>query len=121
MEKKLGIEPASSSSAGSSKAAGAPSGDPPVLAGRKHRFDDTEYLEQSKELVDGVKSAVSIGKSLLCCIAAVGTDITLALLKKRKKAKLGPSSAPAVEKTSLADQTPPLVSPAAQSVEAIGA
>ncbi|KAI0297258.1 telomere stability and silencing-domain-containing protein [Multifurca ochricompacta] len=38
--------------------------------GKKHRFDDTEYLEQSRELVDNVKSAVTTG-----------------LLKKRKKAK----------------------------------
>ncbi|KAJ3557494.1 hypothetical protein NP233_g11727 [Leucocoprinus birnbaumii] len=45
-----------------------------VVSGKKHRFDDTEYLEQSRELVDGVKSAVSAG-----------------LLKKRKKAKTSPS------------------------------
>ncbi|KAF9453449.1 hypothetical protein P691DRAFT_658533 [Macrolepiota fuliginosa MF-IS2] len=45
-----------------------------VLAGKKHRFDDTEYLEQSRDLVDNVKSAVSVG-----------------LLKKRKKAKTSPS------------------------------
>lgn len=62
LEKKLGIQSASASSsavAGPSKV----SGDPPVLAGKKHRFDDTEYLEQSRELVDGVKSAVSLGMS----------------------------------------------------------
>ncbi|KAG8930369.1 hypothetical protein FRC02_004286 [Tulasnella sp. 418] len=41
------------------------------LAGKKHRFDDTEFLEQSQDIVDNVKSAVS-----------------LALLKKRKKAKV---------------------------------
>jgi len=40
------------------------------VAGKKHRFDDTEYLEQSKDIVDGVKNAVAAG-----------------LLKKRKKAK----------------------------------
>ncbi|KAJ7632732.1 telomere stability and silencing-domain-containing protein [Roridomyces roridus] len=65
LERKLGIE---KSEAGPSKTA---SQDPPVLAGRKHRFDDTEYLEQSQDLVDGVKNAVS-----------------LALMKKKKKAKL---------------------------------
>ncbi|KAL0954681.1 hypothetical protein HGRIS_003630 [Hohenbuehelia grisea] len=76
LEKKLGIEPraSGSSSAGSSSEArpAPPDGTstPPVLAGKKHRFDDTEYLEQSRELVDGVKSAVSA-----------------ALLKKRNKAK----------------------------------
>jgi len=58
LEKKLGID----SNAG-------PSSEP--VAGKKHRFDDTEYLEQSKDLVDGVKNAVAAG-----------------LLKKRKKAKL---------------------------------
>ena len=44
---------------------------PDVLTGKKHRFDDTEYLEKSQELKDNVKSAVSA-----------------ALLKKKKKAKL---------------------------------
>ncbi|KAI0249177.1 telomere stability and silencing-domain-containing protein, partial [Lactifluus subvellereus] len=61
LERKLGIE----KDAGSSS-----NGDPTQVAGRKHRFDDTEYLEQSRELVDNVKSAVTAG-----------------LLKKRKKAK----------------------------------
>ena len=31
--------------------------------GKKRRFDDTEYLEQSQEIVDNVKSAVTAGKS----------------------------------------------------------
>lgn len=53
-----------------------------VLSGKKHRFDDTEYLEQSRELVDNVKSAVSVG-----------------LLKKRKKAKTSPSPEADKEKT----------------------
>jgi len=61
LERKLGIE----KDAGSSL-----NGDPTQITGRKHRFDDTEYLEQSRELVDNVKSAVTAG-----------------LLKKRKKAK----------------------------------
>ena len=51
LERKLGIE----GGAGSSS-----NGDAQV-AGRKHRFDDTEYLEQSRELVDNVKSAVTAG------------------------------------------------------------
>jgi hypothetical protein len=65
LERKLGIEPpskADSSEAGPSRP---PGDEPPVLAGRKHRFDDTEYLEQSRDLVDGVKSAVSQGTFLL--------------------------------------------------------
>jgi len=39
-------------------------------AGSKRRFDDTEFLEQSRQIVDSVKSAVAAG-----------------LLKKKKKAK----------------------------------
>ena len=51
LERKLGIEGgAGSSSNGNAQ-----------VAGRKHRFDDTEYLEQSRELVDSVKSAVTAG------------------------------------------------------------
>ena len=53
LERKLGIE----GGAGSSS-----SGDAAQVAGRKHRFDDTEYLEQNRELVDNVKSAVTAGQ-----------------------------------------------------------
>jgi len=42
---------------------------------KKRRLDDDEYIEQSKEIVENVKSAVSA-----------------ALLKKKKKAKVGHSS-----------------------------
>jgi len=63
LERQLGIDP-------SAPTAGSSSSEPTKLAGKKHRFDDTEYLEQSRDLVDGVKSAVAAG-----------------LLKKRKKAK----------------------------------
>jgi len=66
LERKLGIDSSSSSSKPSHSDA-----PPDVLAGKKHRFDDTEYLEKSQELKDNVKSAVSA-----------------ALLKKKKKAKL---------------------------------
>ncbi|KIJ11992.1 hypothetical protein PAXINDRAFT_137450 [Paxillus involutus ATCC 200175] len=51
------------------------SGDSETLAGRKHRFDDTEYLEESQEIVDNVKSAVTAG-----------------LFKKKKKAKTNHSN-----------------------------
>jgi len=64
LERKLGITPSGSGEASGSGSA------PEPLAGKKHRFDDTEYLEQSREIVDSVKSAVTAG-----------------LLKKRKKAK----------------------------------
>jgi hypothetical protein len=53
LERKLGID----GDVGSSS-----NGDPTQVAGRKHRFDDTEYLEQSRELVDNVKSAVTAGQ-----------------------------------------------------------
>lgn len=55
LERKLGI---SGSAGASSSKAGA---EPEPLAGKKHRFDDTEYLEQSREIVDSVKSAVTAG------------------------------------------------------------
>ncbi|KAI0636208.1 telomere stability and silencing-domain-containing protein [Trametes polyzona] len=57
LEKKLGITPGGSSSL-----------DP--LAGKKHRLEDSEYIEQSRDIVENVKSAVSV-----------------AMLKKKKKAK----------------------------------
>lgn len=49
LEKKLGITPGASSSSSDS------------LAGKKHRLEDTEYIEQSKDIVENVKSAVSVG------------------------------------------------------------
>lgn len=57
LERQLGID-SSSSGAGSSE--------PGKVAGKKHRFDDTEYLEQSRDLVDGVKSAVAAGTFTSC-------------------------------------------------------
>ena len=66
LERKLGIETSSSSTKSSD-----PNSPPDALAGKKHRFDDTEYLEQSRDLKDGVKNAVAA-----------------ALLKKKKKVKL---------------------------------
>lgn len=57
------------------------------MAGKKHRFDDTEYLEQSREIVDSVKSAVAAGK--YPCISPISFDsfVDAGMLKKRKKAK----------------------------------
>ncbi|KAG7089919.1 hypothetical protein E1B28_011552 [Marasmius oreades] len=71
LERRLGIQPSGS---GSKAGDSAGAGDVPVLAGKKHRLDDSEYLEQSQELIEGVKSAVSA-----------------ALLKKKKKAKTSSS------------------------------
>lgn len=47
LEKKLGIDRSN--------------GNTEALPPRKHRLDDSEYLEESKEIVDSVKSAVSAG------------------------------------------------------------
>ena len=60
LERKLGID----KDAGSSSNA-----DPTQVARRKHRFDDTEYLEQSRELVDNVKSAVTAGRPVFLFVA----------------------------------------------------
>lgn len=65
LERKLGIAPSTSSTKADSSVTAE------VISGKKHRFDDTEYLEKSNELKEGVKNAVSA-----------------ALLKKKKKAKL---------------------------------
>ncbi|KAG5350522.1 UPF0667 family protein C31G5.18c [Termitomyces sp. T112] len=108
LERKLGIVP---SSVSGSKSAGESyrnigTDAPPVLAGAKHRLEDTEYLEQSRELTEGVKNAV-----------------TTALLKKKKKAKLAnmtaTDAAPPGKKTA-AKVEKPLVEAAPVS-EAVGA
>ncbi len=78
LERKLGIDPKSGTNT---------PGEPATVAGKKHRFEDTEYLEQSKELVDGVKNAVSLGEPTQF-LSSLGIYKALALLKKKKKAKL---------------------------------
>lgn len=60
LERQLGIDPSSTSGAGPSSV----STEIPQVAGKKHRFDDTAYLEQSRDIVDGVKNAVAAGKDL---------------------------------------------------------
>jgi hypothetical protein len=84
LEKKLGINGSSGEASTSKPKNGV---DPEPLAGKKHRFDDTEYLEQSREIVDTVKSAVAVG-----------------LLKKRKKAKT--THSPEAEATGVAGTKP---------------
>ena len=84
LERRLGID----------KDAGPSSGSDAQVAGKKHRFDDTEYLEQSRELVDNVKSAVTAGQPPLALGIVLFTHqslLHLGLLKKRKKAKTEPS------------------------------
>ncbi|EIN09860.1 hypothetical protein PUNSTDRAFT_101822 [Punctularia strigosozonata HHB-11173 SS5] len=71
LEKKLGLTPGAGPSSSSS-----PGDAPEPLAGKKHRFDDQEYIEQSRDIVDNVRSAVSV-----------------AMLKKKKKAKTSHTSA----------------------------
>ncbi|KII89639.1 hypothetical protein PLICRDRAFT_107939 [Plicaturopsis crispa FD-325 SS-3] len=61
LERKLGISPSN----GEGSSSTAKPAEPEQLVGRKHRFDDSEYLEQSRELVDGVRSAVSAGMSFV--------------------------------------------------------
>jgi hypothetical protein len=82
LERKLGID----TDAGSSSNV-----DPTQVAGRKHRFDDTEYFEQSRDLVDNVKSAVTAGLPVFLFIAfgqlIVHSLRFAGLRKKRKKAK----------------------------------
>ncbi|KAH9838685.1 telomere stability and silencing-domain-containing protein, partial [Rhodofomes roseus] len=88
LEKKLGIV----HSADGSKTSSEP------LAGTKHRLDDTEYLEQSREIVDNVKNAVSV-----------------AMLKKRKKAKTSQSSPAADKDKSGASSVPAAIAEVASS------
>ncbi|KAJ3556619.1 hypothetical protein NM688_g1930 [Phlebia brevispora] len=85
LEKKLGIDRAN--------------GVTEPLPPRKHRLDDSEYLEESKEIVDNVKSAVSAG-----------------LLKKKKKAKVSPSP-PAESSATTAKVTSASTSAAAATSE----
>ncbi len=74
------------------------------VAGKKHRFDDNEYLEQSRELVDNVRSAVTAGQ--FSCfyflfffflhrdpsiLSFTHTHRLVGLRKKRKKAKIDQS------------------------------
>ena len=117
LERRLGID----KDAGPSS-----SGDSAQVAGKKHRFDDTEYLEQSRELVDNVKSAVTAGEPPLpFFFAALLTHLPcipmLGLLKKRKKAKTGPSLAKAETPKANSQEAPearPLaVSPQASTKE----
>ena len=114
LERKLGIAPSTSSSKVDNSVS------TEVLAGKKHRFDDTEYLEKSNELKEGVKNAVSA-----------------ALLKKKKKAKLSPpteDAKPAADsvkgkdvvedakvKSVLVDAPATQILPAAQALDAVGA
>jgi len=61
LERQLGITPpdkGEGSSSGNKRLADV---DLEELARKKHRFEDTEYLEQSREIKDNVRSAVTAG------------------------------------------------------------
>lgn len=104
LERKLGIAPGDK---GKEKEVDA-------TAGVKRRFDDTEYLEQSKEIVDGVKNAVTAGQlvqSLALLSSADSGDIGL-LKKRKKKAKSDSTESPVASapdagpSTSVGDASP---------------
>jgi len=79
LEKSLGMTSGpSNAAAGSLKPGKAEEVDLVKVAQKRHRFDDNEYLEQSREINETVRSAVSAG-----------------LLKKRKKAKVPDTAAEA--------------------------
>ncbi|KIO26557.1 hypothetical protein M407DRAFT_200028 [Tulasnella calospora MUT 4182] len=73
LEKQLGISTQETNAeAGPSNAADKGKGkEPEKVAGKKHRFDDTEYLEQSEAILDNVKSAVAAGKWLSPVLCSV--------------------------------------------------
>jgi len=85
----------------------AASGDSEAVAGKKHRFDDTEYLEESREIVDNVKSAVSAG-----------------LMKKKKKVKVNHTSSSSESSTpskdTLSAESPSIAPIAATTAVAVG-
>ncbi|KAL1744706.1 telomere stability and silencing-domain-containing protein [Schizophyllum fasciatum] len=108
LERKLGLEHAGGSGEASGSKRPATDGDT-APAPKKKRFDDTEYLEQTRELTDGVRSAVAAG---------VYTASYAALLKKRKKAgkDTADKKKPAAEVKAAPSTTAPAV-----SLEAVGA
>lgn len=96
VERSLGIssDPSSSSTVGPS---GSGKGkEPEEIVGKKRRFEDTKYLEQSETIVENVKSAVVAGAWIMTFQSispSLTRDAPAGLLKKRKKAKLAASEA----------------------------
>ena len=81
---------------------------------KKRRLDDDEYIEQSKEIVDSVKSAVSAGIVFFHCSSSYPlTSHDVALLKKKKKAKVTHGSS----KSAGAPSSESTTKPSAQSAE----
>ena len=103
LEKKLGID----------RNGGAGPSEP--VAGKKHRLDDTEYVEESKELVDNVKNAVAASTSQrMTALLLFLTVSLLGFLKKKKKAKTSPPPTEESSATKVAES----VSTAASAVTA---
>jgi hypothetical protein len=86
-------------------------------AGKKRRLEDTEYVEQSKELVEGVKSAVTAGKSVPY-VPCENLSVSSGLLKKKKKPKLDKSIA---EKVVESSATAPLAAATAVAIASASA
>jgi len=68
-------------------------------SGKKRRLEDTEYVEQSKELVEGVRSAVAAG-----------------LLRKKKKAKTDTQTGAKTEKAASSSAPAPTTSSSSSAV-----
>lgn len=74
LERKLGINAAESSEDGSKRKI--EDVDLAELARKKHKFEDNKFLEESREINDNVRSAVSAGKyppSVFKCTLSVLT------------------------------------------------
>lgn len=69
----------------------AASADSEAHAGKKHRFDDTEYLEESRELVDNVRSAVTAGKLAFSFVASMLSIVIIRPSQEKEESQDEPS------------------------------
>ncbi|KAK0193635.1 telomere stability and silencing-domain-containing protein [Armillaria mellea] len=130
LKHKLGIEPRKGSSSRTSTPG---QSEPAPVVGKKHQFEDMEYLKQSKELVDvrivgpfsneliyyEIPSEISQHLAHLT-VDGVKNAVSAALLKKKKKAKLTHDMS-ATDKTARAPAAATVPASAASNVEADGA
>ena len=128
MEKKLGITPSTSNGEGSSTTIPSTAEIVEnVLAAKKNKFDDHEYMDQTKELAENVKSAVSAAflKKRKAKAKANGTASAEAEGSAPKKVKLShPEGEEATEtpKEKVEEQLKTLPAiPNAVALDAIGA
>ena len=102
------------SGASGSEASGSGSGTGTAAQGpgAKRRLEDAEYVEKSREIVEGVRDAVKEGASTRFTSQLAPHDadheraLISAMLRKRKKAKLGDSTAAAQPAAALATTAP---------------